>query len=321
MSLGRDSVTIRVPGSTSNCGAGFDTLGLALTIYNRVTLTRIEVSPAGGRAASSTEPMHPLTGPAYIAERADDERAQDLVTMAAAEFFRAAKITPHGFRFRIEGDIPPARGLGSSATILVGVLAGLDALHETRWTREQLAKLGTAIEGNPENICAGTFGGFTVSRCAPTSADYRDTIRVAVPAELAFVVASPALEMRTKDSRGVLPEMLPFADAARSVNSAAFLAAVFATGDFTKLREAADDFLHEPYRLPRIPGARDAIERGITAGALTGWLSGSGSSVLCVTSPAGSDAVARAMGEAFAAAGVASETRVLAADNAGLCVE
>ncbi len=308
MKSGGDSVTVRVPGSTSNCGAGFDTLGLALTIYNRVTLTRApEAEPAGGRAC--------------IADRVSDERAQELVAAAATEFFRTAKMAPQAFRFRIEGDVPPARGLGSSATILVGVLAGLDALHGTHWSRERLAAVGTAIEGNPENICAGIFGGFTVSRCAPTAADYRDTIRVAVPADVMFVVASPAFEMRTKESRGVLPPTLPFADAARSVNGAAFLTAAFATGDFEKLRHAAGDFLHEPYRLPRIPGAREAIDRGVAAGALTGWLSGSGSSVLCVASLANSRAVADAMHGAFTEAGVTSEVRVLATDNAGLRVE
>src|SRR5207302_9320527 len=105
MSVVRDSVTVRVPGSTSNCGAGFDTLGLALTLYNRVTLTR--------GAGAIAQPA-----------RASDARASELVTAAAAAFFRAANCAPVGFRFRIEGDVPPARGLGSSATSIVGVLAG-----------------------------------------------------------------------------------------------------------------------------------------------------------------------------------------------------
>jgi homoserine kinase len=204
---------------------------------------------------------------------------------------------------------------------LVGVLAGLDALHGANWSRHQLAAVGTRIEGNPENVCAGIFGGFTVTRCAPTAADYSDTIRVAGPAELVFVVASPAIEMGTKESRGVLPATLPFGDAARSVNSAAFLAAIFASGDFEKLRHASGDFMHEPYRLPRIPGAREAIDDGIREGALTGWLSGSGSSVLCVVRPAQASAVAAAMRDAFTSVRVECEVRVLAADNDGLRLE
>jgi len=145
-----------------------------------------------------------------------------------------------------------------------------------------------------------------------------DTIRFEVPAEVAFVVASPAVELLTQASRGALPQVLPYRDAARSVNSAAYLTAAFATRDFGKLRHAVGDFMHEPYRLPKIPGARGAIEAGVAAGALTGWLSGSGSSVLCVARPAAAAAAAAAMPAAFLRADRACEVRRLAGANAGL---
>jgi homoserine kinase len=93
---------------------------------------------------------------------------------------------------------------------------------------------------------------------------------------------------------------------------------VFATGDFAKLRHAGGDFMHEPYRLPKIRGAAEALAAGTAAGAYTGWLSGSGSSVLCVSSQAESAKVAAAMCAAFAGAKVSCEARVLTADNAGL---
>ncbi len=305
MSAARESVTARVPGSTSNCGAGFDTLGLALTIYNRVTLTR---TVAGDGAVARPE-------------RAVDGRAQALVAEAAAEFFRATGRAAQGFSFRIEGDVPAARGLGSSATIIVGVLAGLDALSGTQLTREQLAAMGTKLEGNPDNASPCVLGGFTVSRCDPATGEYRDTVRVPVAGEVVFVVASPEMELATKASRAVLPKTLPFFDAAKSINSAAYVAAVFATGDFDKLRFAAGDRMHEPYRLPGIPGAREAIADGVTAGALTGWLSGSGSSVLCVARPAEAERVAAAMRGAFQRAGLASTVRILSAENDGLRIE
>ncbi|MCX6955355.1 MAG: homoserine kinase [Verrucomicrobia bacterium] len=307
MSAARDTVTVRVPGSTSNCGAGFDTLGLALTVYNRITLTRCP-----GEGSGAIEP-----------ETENDRRAQDLVEKTAAAFFREVSATgaARAWRYHIAGDVPPARGLGSSATIITGVLAGLDALHGTGVPRARLAALATAIEGNPDNVSPSVLGGFTVSRCDPASGAYLDTIRFAVPSTVAFVVVSPAVELLTKESRGALPRTLPFFDAARSVNSAAYLTAALVTGQFEKLRHAAGDFLHEPYRLPKIPGAREAIAAGVGAGALTGWLSGSGSSVLCVAWQAQAGAVAAAMRGAFQRTGVAAEARALAADNDGLQVE
>jgi homoserine kinase len=302
MNVARDSVTVRVPASTSNCGAGFDTLGLALSLYNRVTVSR-----ARGDTAKS--------------ERKSDARASGMVEETAALFFQTANIAPAGFRFRIEGDVPPARGLGSSVTVIAGILAGLNVLHETSWTRNKLVSLATAIEGHPDNASAGILGGFCVSRCDPVSGAYVDTVRVSVPAKLSFIVASPEAQTLTKESRGVLPKTLPYFDAVKSINSAAYLTAAFATGEFEKLRHAGGDFMHEPYRLPSLPGAREAIAAGIQAGAFTGWLSGSGSSVLTVCPTPQAAKICRAMQSALDEAGVPGATQVLCADNEGLRLE
>jgi homoserine kinase len=296
------SVTVRVPGSTSNCGAGFDTLGLALSVYNRVTLTR---SPGVG--------LRP--------ERTADARAADMVAQTTATFLAATGLAPEGFSFRIDGEVPPARGLGSSVTVIAGVLAGLNVLRGAGLSRERLVALATELEGHPDNASAGILGGFCVSRCDPRTGAYLDTIRVVIPSDLVFVVVSPESEMLTKAARGVLPASLPYFDAVRSINSASYLVAAFATGQFERLRHAVSDFMHEPYRLPSIPGARAAIDAGCAAGALTGWLSGSGSSVLCVSRRSEVAPVSAAMAAAFTQAGLASEARVLTADNEGLRVE
>lgn len=304
MTAARDSVTVRVPASTSNCGAGFDTLGLALSLYNRVTLSR----PAGKSVAP--QPARPA-----------DARAESMVADTAAAFFRATKRAAAGFIYRIEGEVPPARGLGSSVTVIAGILAGLDALHETKLSRHQLVEIATALEGHPDNASAGILGGFCVSRCDPVTNAYIDTVRLPVPADLAFVVVSPNGEMLTKEARGVLPATLPYFDAVKSINSAAYFTAAFATGDYEKLRHAVADFMHEPYRLPKIHGGREAISAGISAGALTGWLSGSGSSVLCLSRKGQAEAVLAAMQGAFGQLSVPCEGRILTADNAGLQVE
>jgi homoserine kinase len=302
MSHTLESVIVRVPGSTSNCGSGFDTLGLALGIHNRVALSRIP-------------------GAAAVPERPSDGRALDMVVGAAGAFFCRTGVPSAGFRYRIDGDVPPARGLGSSVTVIAGVLAGLDALHGTRLGRRDLIGLTAGLEGHPDNAGAGILGGFCVSRSDPSTGAYVETIRFPVPAEIAFVVVSPANELLTKDSRGALPRTVPYFDAVKSINSAAYIVAAFATGDFVRLRHTTGDFMHEPYRLPKIPGGAEAIAAGVGAGAFTGWLSGSGSSVLCVCESSGADEVLKVMREAFTAAKVSSEGRVLAADNTGLVVE
>jgi homoserine kinase len=301
-------VTIRVPGSTSNCGAGFDTLGLALAVYNRVSLWREEAP----EAAAGWRPRP---------EREADGRAEKMVAAAAEAFGRLARVGGFAFAYRIEGEVPPARGLGSSITVIGGILAGLNVLCGAPLSREQLVAVASHLEGHPDNAAAGLLGGFCVARCEPVKNDYLGTIRVVVPPTLRFVVASPSVELLTKESRGVLPATLPYFDAVRSINAAAYLVAAFATGDYARLRDAAGDFMHEPYRLPKIRGGREAIAAGLAAGALTGWLSGSGSSVLCVADAGTAPQVGAAMLAAFADAGVPAEVRDLAADNVGYVVE
>lgn len=302
MAANLQKITVRVPGSTSNCGAGFDTLGLALNVYNRVTLA---VDP----------------GTAPVAETAADARAQAMVDATAAVFAAKTGRELPGFVYHIEGDVPPARGLGSSVTVIAGILAGLDALCGTGLSRHQLVEMATELEGHPDNASAGILGGFCVARCDPANGSYRDTIRFEVGPEIEFVVVSPCVELLTKESRGALPAALPYFDAVRSINSAAYVVAAFASRDYPRLREGGGDFMHEPYRLPRIKGAADAIAAGIAAGAYTGWLSGSGSSVLCVAAQSDSERVGAAMAAAFTLVGVASEIRRLQADNTGLNLE
>ncbi len=299
--MSRTSVTVQVPASTSNCGAGFDTLGLALTLYNRMTLA---LTP----------------GVVPRAERPSDDQARDMVAETAEAFFSAVGREPVGFQYRIEGEVPSARGLGSSITVIAGVLAGLDALLATNLSRHRLVEIATALEGHPDNASAGILGGFCVSRCDPAAGKYQGTIRFELPGDLTFVTVSPAVELLTKASRGVLPSTVPYFDAVKSINSAAYLVAAIASGQYDQLRHAVSDFMHEPYRLPGIQGGGEAIAAGVRAGALTGWLSGSGSTVLCVARASEAPAVSAAMQAAFSAAGVVSQARVLTSDNAGLRV-
>ncbi|WP_404422495.1 homoserine kinase [Nibricoccus sp. IMCC34717] len=296
-----ERVSVRMPGSTSNCGAGFDTLGLALQVYNRIELRR-----AGDVIRGATEA---------------DQRGQKMVESTARLFFQAVARAPFGFEYSIRGDVPPARGLGSSVTVIGGILGGLNALSGAGLSRDQLVGLASELEGHPDNASAGILGGFCVARSDPTTNRYLGVIRIPISDELVFVVCSPSVEVVTKESRGALPDQLPYFDAVKSINSATYLVAALATRDYNSLRHAVSDFMHEPYRLPRIPGGRAAIDAGIACGALTGWLSGSGSSVLCIARSGDERRIGEAMKAAFAAVGVPSEVRALRPDNVGMLVE
>jgi homoserine kinase len=295
------SVTVRVPGSTSNCGSGFDTLGLALSVYNNVTLTRGDWSGA-----------RPVTD--------RDTHGLDMADEAAALFFVRAGVEEFGYELSITGEVPMSRGLGSSVTLRAGVVAALNELSGAKLTKDDLCSLVTQLEGHPDNATPAVIGGFCVARCDPHTGELLGVLRKPIGKDLCFVVVSPDQELETKKARGILPKELPYFDAIKSVNSATYVVAAILSGEYDRLRDAVRDFLHEPYRLPLIPGAKNAIDAGVTAGALTGWLSGSGSSVLCVARPAKAAKVGRAMAAAFAAHKLPATVRLLYADNHGLRV-
>jgi len=294
-------VTVRVPGSTSNCGAGFDTLGLALSLYNHVTLARGDWR--GARAATDAE----IPG----LEMADE---------ASRLFFVRTGVEEFGFELGITGDVPISRGLGSSVTLRAGVVAGLNVLAGAKLTKDDLCALVTQLEGHPDNATPAVIGGFCVARSDPHTGELLGVLRQPIGRDLCFVVVAPDQELETKKARGILPKELPYFDAIKSVNSAAYVVAAILSGEYDRLRHAVMDFLHEPYRLPLIPGAKSAIEAGVAAGALTGWLSGSGSSVLCVARPRRAARVGRAMQAAFTAHKLPATIHRLHADNAGLKV-
>ncbi len=296
-----NQVTVRVPGSTSNCGAGFDTLGLALTLYNDITLTRGDWR--GAQAATDR-----------------DTAGLNMADEAAQLFFVRAGVEEFGYTLGITGEVPMSRGLGSSVTLRAGVVAALNELAGTRLTRDDICSLVTQLEGHPDNATPAVIGGFCVARCDPHTGELLGVVRKAIGRDLCFVAVSPDQELETKKARGILPKELPYFDAVKSVNSAAYVVAAILSGEYDRLRVAVRDFLHEPYRLPLIPGAKPAIEAGVAAGALTGWLSGSGSSVLCVARPQVAAKVGRAMAAAFAAQKLPATIHLLLADNKGLAV-
>jgi homoserine kinase len=293
--MSSSQVQVRVPASTSNLGPGFDCLGLALRLYNTVTLTRLA---AGGKFP------------------------QGMIAETATAFFQRAtggKIAPFGFEARIEGDIPISRGLGSSVTVRLGVLMGLAELVRDSFpvTREQILALLIELEGHPDNAVPSFLGGFAV--CAPVTGDAADGFvytRVAVQPELSFVTLVPELRLSTEAARGLLPKDVPFRHAVENAQRTARIAAAFAAADYASLRGMFIDHLHQPYREALIPGFAAILAAAQDAGALGSFLSGAGSSLMAPTLD-NVDAISTAMLDTAKKHDLPAKILVLKADNEG----
>jgi homoserine kinase len=282
------SVITRVPATTANLGPGYDCLGIALGLANRVTVQR-QSTPT-----ISKEGFH-----------AGDAMAKE----AAETFFLKTSLSEFPFSWSIEGDVPPSRGLGSSVTVRLGLLNGLNVLAGSPLQLAELFELCARLEGHPDNAAPAAFGGFTVAGGAGTA-------RFEVLPSLHFVLLIPDFEVSTPAARQVLPAQLDHAAAVSSCANACRITAAFASQNYALLKGAFADGLHQPFRRALIPFLPEVIAAGERAGALGGFLSGSGSTICCITheDPQG---VASAMS---AAAQGLHKTVITHADNTGLSV-
>jgi homoserine kinase len=298
-----ERVAVRVPATTANLGPGFDALGLALNLYNRLEVERI---PDGLEIQTRGEGAERLP--------VDDT---NLTYQAFRRVFEWHGSPIPAVRMVSEIQVPLSRGLGSSAAAVVGGLVAGNELAGRPLSPEELLQLATAIEGHPDNVAPALFGGFTVACLSESGIAWT---RLTPPAELRAVLVVPEREMSTAEARAVLPDSVPRRDAVLNVGRTALLVAAFATGELTLLRTAMRDCLHEPYRAPLVPGMPEALEAAREAGALGAALSGAGSTLSALATEQ-FEAIGGAMRAALTAFGLQSRILILSPDLAGATVE
>jgi homoserine kinase len=257
----RRPVRVRVPATSANLGPGFDSLGLALSLYDEV-----EARVTGGGLAIE------VTGEG--AELADAGETH-LVVQAMRAAFDELGTQPPGLALRCLNRIPHGRGLGSSAAAIVaGILAAQALAGEPASPAAALA-LATRLEGHPDNVAAALLGGLTIAwEARAVRLEPLETIR-----PVAIVASSP---VRTEVARGLLPDQVPHQDAAFNSGRSALLVAAF-TSSPEALLEATADRLHQDYRAKAMPATHDLVTR-LRAAGVPAVVSGAGPSVLAFTS-------------------------------------
>jgi homoserine kinase len=262
-------VVVEVPASSANLGAGYDCVGVALGLTNR-----IEVEVRGG---SRGEVELTVEGEGEGELGGDRDNRCVLGIEAALREVRGELPDGIGWRIEMHNEIPLARGLGSSAAATVAGLVAGNALLGEPLTSADLLRLATAIEGHPDNAAAALLGGFTVS--APIDGGV-EALRFDAPRDLRAVLFIPDLRLPTAEMRAALPAKVPLADAVANLTRVAVGVAGMATGRFDLLRVLTVDRLHEQYRAKVYPQLPQLIESARGAGAIGACLSGAGSTVL-----------------------------------------
>ncbi|TVR45161.1 MAG: homoserine kinase [Planctomycetota bacterium] len=288
------AMRIRVPASTSNLGHGFDCLGMALTLANEITV---------------------LEGPAPAELRQEGlERLCGAVREQCQQVFGGPALPE--VHLQITGTVPIARGLGSSATIILALAAAYQRLAGRDEDRQELVRIGYGIEGHPDNVAAAALGGFTIA--AHLASGLR-CLHFPVPAELGVVVVIPDYEVVTAAARRVLPESLSREEAVRGWQRASLISAALASGQPAALVDCFQQAWHEHYRAelnPELEGLRAAAG---AAGAWGTFLSGSGSTILSLCPHSRAAAIAETLSAHLRAKGTSAQVQACQADNQGLC--
>jgi homoserine kinase len=176
-------------------------------------------------------------------------------------------------------DIPLTRGLGSSASAIIGAMAAANAMIGSPLDNAKLFDMATALEKHPDNVGASLFGGIITAVWDGVHADY---IRIEPPQDLEVLVVIPEFELETVKARGVLPGEITVSDAVYNISRTSLLTAALAAGRLELIGRAMQDRLHQPYRAPLVPGMEKLLAEATQHGALGIALSGAGPTLLCL---------------------------------------
>ncbi|MEB3172744.1 MAG: homoserine kinase [Cyanobacteriota bacterium] len=297
-------VVVHVPATTANLGPGFDCLGAALELDNVFEMRCI---PGGSERfdliIEGSEGSHLRGGP------------DNLVYRSAQRVWREAGLEPVALEARVRLAVPPARGLGSSATAIVAGLMGANALAGEPLSTEKLLELAIDIEGHPDNVVPSLVGGLCMT--AKAASQRWRVVRCEWSQAVRAVVAIPAIRLTTSEARRAMPKAIPIPDAVSNLGALTLLLQGLRSGNGDLISDGMHDRLHEPYRWGLIQGGRAVREAALAAGAWGCVISGAGPSLLALCRAEVADAVRTAMVETWRREGVESRGESLGLQTSG----
>ncbi len=255
-------ISIKIPATSANLGAGFDALGLAVSLYNYVEMEesdKVEIISADGTKIPTDE--------------------SNMVYIAARDLFEVCGKKLHGLKIRQTNNIPMTRGLGSSSACIVAGLVGANKLLKSPLGNNDIVDLSAQIEGHPDNTAPALLGGIVTAVFDGRKVHW---VKQEVFTKLKLAAVIPDFELSTTKARACLPKQIDFRDAVYNLSRAALFSASLLTGKFENLKTSVDDRLHQPYRMELIPGGKEVFEIAYAHGAYAVYVSGAGPTVMAI---------------------------------------
>ena len=270
-------VRVRVPATCANLGPGFDCLAMALALHNE-----FEAHVLDADANADAQPPVVVTG-ALVDTSQIATDANNLFLRAFGAVCERVGVPPPPLAARMAVHLPPGRGLGSSATAVIGGILAANALCGNPLATGTVLELAVACEqgGHADNVAAALLGGLVVTG-ARDAANRLTAISLPVPDALRAVLFIPDMPMSTVRGRALLPAAYPREDVTFNLSRVALLLGALQTERYDLLATAMDDRIHQPYRARLFPALDALVAAALAAGAHGACLSGGGSSVLAL---------------------------------------
>ena len=305
-------VSVRVPATVANVGPGFDCLGLALPLYNTITIEET-VLPGTGveiNVIANEDVMDELS----LEHIPMDENS--VIYKAVELLYNSIGQTPNELRITIHSAIPIAKGLGSSASVIVGGLIAANELLGRPADEQALLSIATEVEGHPDNVTPAIVGGLAITSCEDDgSIVYR---KLDWPDDWILTVSVPETELATEISRSVLPAEVPLADAVFNAQRMAMFVHAIHTKDTELMKLALKDKLHQPYRKKLVPGL-ELISQNLKheESVLGVVLSGAGPAVLVISQKSGLEKVKNIIKQSWDNLNITAQIYTLPIENKG----
>ncbi len=297
-------IHIRIPATSANMGPGFDSIGVAVELYNHIW---VEEQTEGLTIEVKREQAIPVPL---------DE--SNLIYQTMKFFYEKKGLRLPGLRIVQEDYIPMVRGLGSSAACIVGGLFAANALAGNLCDKDELAQMAAQLEGHPDNSNPAIFGSMVVGAQDKNKMNH---VRLELPDDLIFATMVPDFPVSTADARRVLPDHYSRGDMVFNASRAALLVASMMTGKYENFDMAMEDCVHQPYRAQLIPGMEDIFAHAKESGAVASYLSGAGSTLMAMVTRDRAAGFESKMSEYLGTLEHNWELKLLKADMQGVLVE
>jgi homoserine kinase len=305
-------VTVKVPATSANLGPGFDCLGLALPIYNTITIEETVLPGTGVEINLMSE--NEIVDEMIFDNIPKDENS--IVYKAVEMLYNSIGQEPSELRINIQSQIPITRGLGSSASVVVGGLIAANKLLGSPADTTALLSIATEVEGHPDNVEPAILCGFVFSSQEDDGTILTEKLNW--PEEWDITVCIPDFELSTNIARSVLPENVPMSDAVFNAKHLAMFMQAINTKNIKLMKKALNDRLHQPYREKLIPGMKEIMEVFKHEDNVIGTvLSGAGPSMLVISYKYDLDKIKSTVKDIWESLSIKSDIRTLKVENNG----